>query len=243
MRKKHQAVLINSSAKKNFCNEISLGNFTYETEQKEQLRDYFNNNLNEEDLENQDEENSSDEDSFEVSNIKVPKQPIGNPKEYAKLQIGEKAIVSGIDPANYETIPQKIINICDDSSGYTEDNNKDLGATIKFFDVIKNCIFWKEKNDSKGIRNSEIDCFQLFNLNPDKLKEITQKLIELKRLAHEKQLDGNSVFNKFMAEMENKYVEQKKELHNLISNLEYIDTVSYGDKWSVVGFQKVKIVG
>ena len=32
------------------------------------------------------------------------------------------------------------------------------------------------------------------------------------------------------------------ELSNLIANLEYLDTVSYGKDWSVVGFQKVKIV-
>ena len=148
MRKKHQAVLISSAAKKNFCNEISLGNFTYESEVKEQLRDFFNNNISQEDVENPDEEsgNSSDEDAFEVSNIKVPKQVINNTKEYAKFQISEKAVLSGIDPFNYETIPQKVINICYDNSEYTDNNNKDLGATIKFFDIIR-------------IINSEIQLF------------------------------------------------------------------------------------
>ena len=67
MRKKNQAILISSAAKKNFCNEIYLVNFTYESEVKEQLRDFFNNNINQEDVENQNEEdneNSSNEDSF-----------------------------------------------------------------------------------------------------------------------------------------------------------------------------------
>ena len=32
MRKKHQAVHISTLAKKNFCNEISLGDYTYEEE-------------------------------------------------------------------------------------------------------------------------------------------------------------------------------------------------------------------
>ena len=81
MRKKHQAVLINSAAKKNFCNEISLGNFTYESEVKEQLHDFFNNNIKQEDLEYTNEEekereanySSDEEDAFEVSNIKVLK--------------------------------------------------------------------------------------------------------------------------------------------------------------------------
>ena len=63
MRKKHQAVLINSAAKKNFCNEISLGNFTYESEIKEQLRDFFNNNIKQEDIETKDENNENKEDS------------------------------------------------------------------------------------------------------------------------------------------------------------------------------------
>lgn len=116
------------------------------------MKDFFNSNIKQEDIENQDEnsENSSDDDSFEVSNIKVPKQVINNSKEYAKFQISERAVLAGIDSFNYETIPQKTINICYDNSEYTEDNNKDLGATIKFFNIIKQCIYWKEKCEAKG---------------------------------------------------------------------------------------------
>lgn len=244
MRKKHQSVLISSAAKKNFCSEISLENFTYESEVKEQLRNFFNNNIKQEDIENLEEnnDNSSDDDSFEVSNIKVPKQPIINQKEFAKFQISEKAVIGGIDPCNYETIPQKTINICYDNSEYTEDNNKDLGATVKFFDIIKQYIFWKEKSEAKGNKNCEIEPFKLFNLNPDKIKVIKEKIIEFKKIAKEKQLDSSEVLHKFLTELENNYAEQKKELNNLISNLEYVDTVSYGKDWSVVGFQKVKIV-
>lgn len=56
-------------------------------------------------------------------------------------------------------------------------------------------------------------------------------------------MDQYEVLQKFFAELETNYIEQKKELNNLIANLEYVDTVSYGKNWSVVGFQKVKIVG
>jgi len=244
MRKKHQAVLISSAAKKNFCNEISLANFTYESEVKEQLRDFFNNNIKQEDIENVEEngEDSSDDDSFEISNIKVPKQVINNSKEFAKFQISEKAILGGIDPFNFEALPQKVINICYDNSEYSEDNNKDLGATVKFFDIIKQCIFWKDKNEAKGKKNCDIDCFQLFNLDQNKIKNIKEKLIEFRKIAKEKKLDvGDSIINKFLLELENNYSEQKKELNNLISNLEYVDSISYGKDWSVVGFQKVKI--
>ena len=243
MRKKHQAVLISSGAKKNFCNEISLGNFTYESEQKEQLRDYFNNNINDDDVENQDEDsiNSSDDDSFEISKIKVP-QVNNNTKEYAKFQISEKALLGGIDPFNYETIPHNCINISYDNSINTDDNNnKDLGATIKFLDIIKQYIYWKDKSGAKDKKNSDIDSFQLFNLNPDKIKNIKEKLIEFKKIAKEKKLNlADSLFNKLLTEIENNYTEQKKELNNLISNLESVDNISYGNKWSVVGFQKGK---
>lgn len=235
MRKKHQSVLITSTAKKNLCNEISLGNYTYESEVKEQLRDFFNSNINQEDIENIEEnsQNCSDDDSFEVSNIKVPKQIITNQKEYVKFQISENAILGGIDPFNYETIPQKTNN---------SENNKDLGDTVKFFDIIKQCIFWKEKNESKSKKSVEIEPFELFNLNPDKIKIIKEKINEFKKIAKEKKLDASDkVLHKFLTDLENNYVEQKKQLNNLISNLEYVNTISYGKNWSDVAFKKTKI--
>ena len=236
MRKKHQSVLISSVAKKNLCNEISLGNYTYESEVKEQLRDFFNNNIQQEDVENIEEnsQNCSDDDSFEVSNIKVPKQIINNQKEFAKFQISEKAILGGIDPFNYETIPQKDTN---------SDNNKDSGDSVKFFDIIKQCIFWKDKNETKGKKGGgEIEPFELFNLNPDKIKIVKEKINEFKKIAKDKKLDASdSVLHKFLTELENNYVEQKKELNNLISNLENVDTIEYGKNWCEVGFLKTKI--
>ncbi len=244
MRKKHQAVLISSGAKKNFCNEISLGNFTYEIEQKEQLRDFFNNNINDDDVEKQDEDNinSSDDDSFEVSKIKVP-QVNNNTKEYAKFQVSEKALLGGIDPFNYETIPHKCINISYDKATNNDDNNKDLGETIKFLDIIKQYIYWKDKSGTKDKKNLDIDCFQLFNLEPNKIKNIKEKIIEFKKITKEKKLDGSDpLFNKLLNEIENSYTEQKKELNNLISNLDNVDNISYGNKWSVVGFQKGKAI-
>ena len=243
MRKKHQAVMISSAAKKNFCNEISLGNFTYESEVKEQLRDFFNDNIKQEDVENfeEKEDDSSEDDDFEVSNIKVPKQVVNNQKEYSKFQITENAVLGNIDPSNYEPIPQKVINICYDNSEYSEDNNKDLGTTLKFFDIIKQCIFWKNKMVSKG-KNIDIDCFQLFNLDPNKIRFIKEKIIELRKITKYKSLDGHDSVINFLNELENNYSEQKKELNNLIANLEYVDTISYGKDWSVVSFQKVKIV-
>ena len=49
MKRKYQAVHIPTIAKKNFCNEISLGDYTYEEEIKGRLNDYFNDNIKDED--------------------------------------------------------------------------------------------------------------------------------------------------------------------------------------------------
>lgn len=38
----------------------------------------------------------------------------------------------------------------------------------------------------KRKKNCDIDCFQLFNLEPDKIKNIKEKLIEFKKIAKEK---------------------------------------------------------
>ena len=137
MRKKQQAIHISTNAKKNFCQEISLSNYTYEEEIKEQLNDYFNNNIKDEDVENDEENKSSDDDSFDICDIRVPKQDLNITKEFAKFQISEKAILSRIEDFNYELIPQKIINISENESEKIEENNIDIGTEIKMDDIIK----------------------------------------------------------------------------------------------------------
>ena len=45
MRKKHQSVHISTNAKKSFCSEINLGDYTSEIETKDHLTNYFNDNI------------------------------------------------------------------------------------------------------------------------------------------------------------------------------------------------------
>ena len=52
MRKRHQAILISSHAKKNICNDLSLNPDSYEIEQKFILNNYFKENINPEDIDN-----------------------------------------------------------------------------------------------------------------------------------------------------------------------------------------------
>ena len=142
MRKRHQAILISSNAKKNICNEISLNYDSYEIEQNHLLNNYFKENINPEDIvpsttkeiapenvdeeeeENEDLEDSSDseEDIISInSKIKVP--PLGEDKgPHIKYEISEKAFVAGINYDDYTIIPDNKINIKSEKS-YNINNN------------------------------------------------------------------------------------------------------------------------
>ena len=234
MRQRHQAINISTYAKKNFCNEISLNNYTYEEELKEHLREYFSQNLREEDIEDKN-DISSDDDSFEISEIKVPKQ--SNNNDFAKFQISEKAIISRIQDFNYEIIPKKAINIGQNDDEKIPENNRNIGATIKLEDIIKQYFYWKDKEKDKTKVNNEIDSFQLFNLNLDKIKDIKKKITDIKKIAKNKKMDETNL-NKLLKELENDYNEQKKELNNLVNKIDKIDNITYGKNWSIVEYQK-----
>ena len=144
MRKRHQAILISSNAKKNICNEISLNYDSYEIEQKHLLNNYFQENISPEDIspsttkeiapENVDEEveeenenledySDSEEDIISInSKIKVP--PLGEDKgPYIKYEISEKAFVAGINYDDYTIIPENKINMKSEKSDNINNNN------------------------------------------------------------------------------------------------------------------------
>ena len=144
MRKRHQAILISSNAKKNICNEISLNYDSYEIEQKHLLNNYFQENISPEDIspsttkeiapENVDEEveeenenledsSDSEEDIISInSKIKVP--PLGEDKgPYIKYEISEKAFVAGINYDDYTIIKENKINIKSEKSDNINNNN------------------------------------------------------------------------------------------------------------------------
>ena len=235
MRKKHQSVLISTLAKKSFCSEINLGDYTSEFEIKDHLSHYFNDNIKDEDLADGNKNISSDDDSFEVSNIKAPQNIDNTDKEFAKFQISERAILTDIENFNYEFIPKNKINLDENESEQTEENKMDLGSEIKLNDILKQSIYWKENlkpEDNKG----DIEPFPLFNLNEEKIKAIKDKIDELKKIIKEKNMN-EPMLNQFINELENKYIEQRQELNNLANNLDKVDTISYGKDWSIVKYK------
>ena len=239
MRKKHQSVHISTNAKKSFCSEINLGDYTSEIETKDHLTNYFNDNIKDEDIADNDPNLSSDEDSFEVSKMKVPQHVDNSEKEFAKFQISERAILTDIEDFNYEFIPKNKINIGENESEQIEENNRDMGSDIKLDDIIKQYIFWKENLEQTDNTNNtnDIDPFLLFNLNEEKIKTIRDKIEELKKIVKEKNMNEPMLIQ-FINELENKYIEQRQELNNLAYHMDKVDTISYGKDWSIVGYKE-----
>ena len=120
---------------------------------------------------------------------------------------------------------------------FSEENCKKIGSSLSFSEIIKQIIYWKEKNKGKN----DINVLELFNLNLEKIKYIREKLNEIKKNAKDNRLDGNdSIMVKFLNQQEETYTIQKMEIDGLINNLEYIETITYGDKWSVVQLKETK---
>ena len=243
MRKRHQSVHISTFAKKSLSSEINLNDYTSDMEIRDQLTEYFNDNIKDEDVDNTDENN--DDDSFEVSDMKVPKHIVNTDKEFAKFQISERAVLTNIEDFNYEFIPKNKINIGENEneneneSEQNEENNIDMGSNIELEDIIKQFIFWKENSEQTDNKDdkSDIDPFLLFNLNEEKIKTIKDKIDELKKIVKEKNMN-EPMLNQFLNEIENKYIEQRQELNNLANNIDKVDTISYGKDWSFVEYKQ-----
>ena len=174
MRKRHQAIMISSQAKKKICNELGLNTTSHEIEQKKLLNTYFNDNVDEEDIEiisgqekipdkktkknsqddDSDDEDIDDEDEETItlsSNIKVP--PLGDQRgPYIKYQISEKAYIGGINFDDYSYIPQNKINIKQENANSLNDNStvvrntSSKGGRYKYLNKVT-----EKKNKSENI--------------------------------------------------------------------------------------------
>ena len=264
MRKRHQAILISSHAKKNICNDISLNLDSYENEQKYILNKYFKENINPEDInpllkkekspenvedeeENEDLEDNSDseEDYISInSNIKVPH--LGAQKgPYIKYEISENALIGGIDYNDYTIIPNNKIKI---NSEVCEDNN-DTKRYNKYSTKKENNEVKKERIINIGEKNEfkrkikeveipDINILQLFKLYPKKIEDINNKIKELEKEMKDKNLhNDNCVIKNILTEQEKILNEKMQSINKLSKELDNIENITYGDKFSLIKFK------
>ena len=171
MRRRHQAILISSQAKKKICNELSINNASYEIEQKQMLNNYFKDHIDDEDVEvpsnnkkieennqnkakenaeeeeeNENEDDLEDEEEENITlstNITVP--PLGEKKgPYIKYEISEKAFVGGINFDDYSYIPENKLKI-------KVDNNEDDKKKYKNYRKNDKNAKKEEKKEDENI--------------------------------------------------------------------------------------------
>ena len=171
MRRRHQAILISSQAKKKICNELSINNASYEIEQKQMLNNYFKDHIDDEDVEvpsnnkkikennqnkakenaeeeeeNENEDDLEDEEEENITlstNITVP--PLGEKKgPYIKYEISEKAFVGGINFDDYSYIPENKLKI-------KVDNNEDDKKKYKNYRKNDKNAKEEEKKEDENI--------------------------------------------------------------------------------------------
>ena len=171
MRRRHQAILISSQAKKKICNELSINNASYEIEQKQMLNNYFKDHIDDEDVEvpsnnkkieennqnkakenaeeeeeNENEDDLEDEEEENITlstNITVP--PLGEKKgPYIKYEISEKAFVGGINFDDYSYIPENKLKI-------KVDNNEDDKKKYKNYRKNDKNTKKEEKKEDENI--------------------------------------------------------------------------------------------
>ena len=203
MRKRHQALIISSQAKKKICNELSINNASYEIEQKQMLNNYFKEHIDDEDVEvptkmpknnekikekanDEDEEENEYEDDLDdeeeenialSTNITVP--PLGELKgPHIKYEISEKAFVGGINFEDYSYIPNKKLKI---KGEYNDDDKRKMKS------FRKNDKNIKDKKEEKKDDNIYLDVGPTLNFN----NIIEQMAYWAEELSYEKSKDKN----------------------------------------------------
>ena len=231
MRKRHQAILISSHAKKNICNDLSLNPDSYEIEQKFILNNYFKENINPEDIdnypqiekdpenvveeeENDDSEDISDEDENYISinsNIKVP--PLGEQKgPHIKYEISEKALLGGISYDDYQIIPEnKIkINVGGDEKKYNKYNINKENNEKKEERIIK----VGEKIDFNDIIEQMAYWAEQINNENSKEKTVSKRNIKEINIPEINILQLFKLYPKKMDELNNKIKMLEKEMRS-----------------------------
>lgn len=135
------------------------------------------------------------------------------------------------------------------------ENDKDIylkvGASLNFNSIVEQMAYWaeelsKEKSKSsnknkKKITNVEIpdiNIFLLFKLYPNKIDEIDDKIKSLQKEARDKNIyTDNSAIKCLLNDQENIINEKKQNISKLSKELDRINTITYGENFSIIGFK------
>lgn len=147
------------------------------------------------------------------------------------------------------------------------ENNRILncGTKLKFNDIINQLVYWTEESKNKKSKKGgnkekkkrgsvmyeikinldmilpKVNGFELFNINPKKTIKIKEKILEIQKLMKNKgnltEYDQN-IINGFLGFQNDGVNENNQNISRIVNDLEKIDSITYGDNWSIVNFKK-----
>jgi len=175
----------------------------------------------------------------------------------------EKNIVTDI---NKQAKRESLINF--DSNINIENNRTlQYGIKLNFIDILNQIVFWTEESKNKksnkpasaGGRKKKrgsvmletqinldmilpkANSFQLFNINPKKVLKVKEKIMDIQKKIKNKgnlnEYDQN-IINGFLGFYNDAVNENNQNLNKIVNDLEKIDSIAYGDNWSVINFKK-----
>ena len=168
---------------------------------------------------------------------------------------------------NKQTKKENLINF-DSNINIENNRTLQCGSKLNFKDILNQIVFWTEESKNKKSNSNKqggggrkkkrgsvlletqinldmilpkVNSFHLFNINPKKALKVKEKIMEIQKIIKNKgnlsEYDQN-IINGFLGFYNDDVNENNQDLNKVVNDLDKIDSITYGDNWSVINFKK-----
>ena len=156
----------------------------------------------------------------------------------SNINIENNRILQCGNKLNFKDILNQIVFWTEESKNKKSNSNKqDSGGGRK----KKRGSVMLETQINLDMILPKVNSFQLFNINPKKALKVKEKIMEIQKKIKNKgnltEYDQN-IINGFLGFYNDAVNENSQSLNKVANDLEKIDSITYGDNWSVINFKK-----
>ena len=168
---------------------------------------------------------------------------------------------------NKQTKKENLINF-DSNINIENNRLLQCGNKLNFKDILNQVVFWTEESKNKKSNSNKqggggrkkkrgsvlletqinldmilpkVNSFQLLNINHKKALKVKEKIMEIQKIIKNKgnlsEYDQN-IINGFLGFYNDAVNENNQDLNKVVNDLDKIDSITYGDNWSVINFKK-----
>ena len=202
-----------------------------------------------------------------VNNSKISQTMKDRLKKFDKGKLGTLKNKKEKKDNNNQTKKENLINF-DSNINIENNRSLQCGNKLNFKDILNQVVFWTEESKNKKSNSNKqggggrkkkrgsvlletqinldmilpkVNSFQLFNINPKKALKVKEKIMEIQKIIKNKgnlsEYDQN-IINGFLGFYNDAVNENNQNLNKVASDLEKIDSITYGDNWSIINFKK-----